>query len=219
MKLWRFIVALLLICCQVLAADSIDNTRAWMSMSSLWGQGGLGASYRTTNATYCVTDFFNYDWGTSEFSYNEVELLKKHGKYFEGVRFRYQAQDNEAAPFIGRHDYFGKKTVYVPFSIHNEIEWRESPYNRDSYLRTQHGLTLFSPETFFDKNELTPFVGIVSYYDWDNTEIEKTRVYVGYSMKVDHYHFSLYYIPWRDGAQEKEWDDQRDFGASIQYHF
>ena len=204
-----------------MAADSFyDNTRGWISLSSLWGQGGMGVSYKTTNATYCLSDFYSYDWQESEFAYNEVELLRKGKNFFGGTKVRYQNSDDEIAPFLGRHDYFGKKRgMFIPFSIHNEIEWRESPYARDSYLRTQHGVTLFSPKSFFDKNEFTPFVSVLSYYDWGNEEIEKTRLYLGYSMKVDRYKFSIYYIPWRDGAQEQEWDDQKDFGASIQYSF
>lgn len=221
MKLLKIIVLACLIGGQVLAADSFyDNTRGWISLSSLWGQGGMGISHRETNATYCLSDFYSYDWGQSEFVYNEVELLRKGKNFFGGTRFRYQSEDSEVAPFVGRHDYFGKKKgMVVPFSVHNEVEWRESPYIGDSYVRTQHGLTLFSPKGFFDKNELTPFVSVIAYYDWKNYEVEKTRLYIGYSMKVDRYKFSVYYIPWRDGRTEQEWDDQKDFGASIQYSF
>lgn len=221
MKSWKIIVLLCLIGSQIMAADSFyDNSRGWISLSSLWGQGGMGVSYKTTNLTYCLSDFYSYDWSEDEFAYNEVEFLIKGKEYFYGTKLRYQNGDDEVAPFIGRHDYFGKKqNMVIPFSIHNEIEWRESPYSVDSYLRSQHGLTVFSPKSFFDKNALTPFASIVTYYDWGDSEFEKTRVYVGYSMRVDKYKFSIYYIPWRDGRLEQEWDDQRDFGATIQYSF
>lgn len=202
------------------AESFLDNTRGWVSLSSLWGQGGMGLSYRNTNYTYSISDFYNYSWKDSSISYNEVELLRRHGSVFEGVRLRYQYEDHEVAPFTGRHDYFDKDDgTPIPFSLHNEIEWRESPYTGDSYLRTQHGFTLFSPKKFFDKNEFTPFASIVAFYDWEEMDIEKTRVYVGYSLKVDRYKFSLYYIPWRDGSIEEEWDDQRSFGATIKYLF
>lgn len=217
----RLIVLTLLIGGTTYAADSFfDNTHGWISMASLWGQGGAGLSYRTENFVYSLSDFFMYDISEGEMEYNEVELLRRHDNVFEGIRLRYQMEDYEIAPFIGRHDYFSKKDGWiVPFSLHNELEWRQSPYDEDSYLRSQHGFTVFSPKKFFGDNELTPFASIVSYVNWEDVEFEKTRVYVGYSMKVSKYKFSLYYIPWRDGKLEKEWDDQMSFGASIKYIF
>lgn len=187
----------------------------WASVSSLWGQGGAGISYSTNKTDYCLSDFFSYDLKYKKLEYNEVEVLVQRKYSFGGLRLRDQSECLEYAPFIGRHDYFPS---LVSFSLHNEIEFRDREDGVD-YLRTQHGLTLFPYDITSDDIRVRFFTSVVPYVNWRETDIEKVRVYVGYSMAIEKYKVSLYYIPWRDGELEKEWDDQNDFGVSMKIAF
>ena len=38
-------------------------------------------------------------------------------------------------------------------------------------------------------------------------------------MYVNKMSVRFYFIPWREGATELSWDDQNNFGVSIQYNF
>tara|TARA_R110000824_G_scaffold218435_2_gene405056 strand:+ start:6009 stop:6638 length:630 start_codon:yes stop_codon:yes gene_type:complete len=202
---------LLLISC--LATTSFAKTNkqwaAWVAPSSFWGQGHAGTTHKIGDKYGSFIYNYVYDWKDTEFKFHETTLKFREDNVQFGSRYRWQ-DNHEVSPFVGASHRWECLTFY------NEIEYRfnQPIYHRD-YVRTRSKIDL----TFFKEEDLRPYIALDLFFNWDATEIEKTRLYVGYSMTVGNRTGTLFVIPWVDGELEENWLDKRRFGVGATINF
>lgn len=187
-----------------------QEIQGWVAGSTLWGQGNAGISLKLKDANLNISDSFVLDIGDKEIDYNEVELSLSNNKNAIGIRNRWEIEYSEYSPFLG---YKTKFKLGLPISLYNEIEFRDVKY--DDYFRTSHTLTVVYPNGFLGEPKIKPFVADSIFFNLNDLNMEKNRLYLGYFIYVSKYKFMIYYIPKVWGDTSKEWDDTMKYGASI----
>lgn len=209
----KTILILTLITLNALISEA--QIRPYISLSSVWGDGGAGLVYKRDDIRYN----FNYNFVLEgrDIVYQQFQLSTDFKDYGGGIRLRKQFRQDEYAPFVYR--VFHLDTHY-PFSIYNELEYRvnNAIYERD-YIRTKNVFVLYASDDFKDKFFLRPYAAVDNFINWDDVDIEKVRFHIGYLISLYNMVVRAYYIPWTYGVKEKEWDDRNSFGASISYYF
>lgn len=191
------------------------EVKPWMSLSSLWGQGGTGVSYKDSPYIYNLRYNFVWDWSDREFQYHQIAPSIDLKDYTVGFKYRYQLEQYEYTPFVG---YFYRLKTYLPVSLYSEVEYRiDSVVKDENYVRSRHIFSIYAPKTFQKKYFIRPYIAWDSFVDWDEADFEKNRLNIGYFMAVKKIKARIYVIPWSNGIEEQEWDDRSSFGASMTY--
>ena len=127
----------------------------WVSTSVLWGQGGIGVRFFEKDFVLSLNNYFVYDWGVGEITYNEFELSYDTKKYGFGLRYRIEHSNDEFAPYIG---FSQSKISFNKFDLLNyyELEQRINPYRSYDYLRG-----LIHTRIRYGDGELRPYVASV----------------------------------------------------------
>ena len=191
------------------------KTRPWISLSSLWGQGGAGITSRQESYTLNLKYYFVLDWKEPEITYHEISKSIDYEDFTLGFKYRYQLSKDEYTPFLG---YFYQKRYKYPFTFYSEAEYRiNSIVNDSDYLRTRHIATIYATDTFCKRYSLRPYVSLDSFVDWSDASVEKVRLNIGYFMNFEKVKVRVYFLPWTWGEKEEEWDDNSWVGATVQY--
>ena len=194
--------------------NNVKRILPWIGLSSIWGQGNSGVALKESeDLTYFLRYNFVWQWDEAEFSYHQVAPSIDYEDLSLGTRYRWQNDQGEISPFVG---YFNQWHTKYPTTLYNEIEYRFNPViSNDDYMRTRTMLTFYATKAFYRKHNLRPYIMADIFTNWREPEIEKTRLIVGYIMRVGRLKGTIYVIPLRDGAKEEEWKDQSRFGASA----
>lgn len=197
--------------------NTSSNCRPWFALSTLWGQGGLGISYKPTSITFSLNYNFVANWALMEFTYHEVDLNSAYDDYKIGIKYRNQLSNNEISPYVGYFMPFNNKML--PLSVYNEVEYRMHSLVKDDYFRSRHIFSIYANNYIVDKIFIRPYIAFDAYIDLDDFRREKNRLNVGYFIDFKNVSVRVYYIPWSVGIKEQEWDDQNSFGASLTYRW
>ena len=201
------------------AKDNKWKIKPWASLSTLWGQGGVGLQLQNSPLRQWNLSYnFVADWlDGADFTYHEVALSVRQKNATLGMKYRHQLSQDEWTPFVAYFIPFEK--LVLPMSIYNEAEYRfNSAFKPNDYLRTRHVFTIYAPNWFHKKFYLRPYVAFDAFWDWDDVEYEKLRLSVGYFIYLKQATVRAYYIPWSTGIEEENWDDKHSFGASVTFH-
>jgi hypothetical protein len=192
--------------------------KPWFALSTLWGQGGLGLQVHNPSRQYGIRYNFVANWlDDFNFTYHEVALSTRADNTTFGIKYRHQLSKDEWTPYVG---YFIPIRTKVPMSIYNEAEYRFNSVVKDGdYLRTRNILTVYAPKWVEEAILLKPYVALDAFMDWEEADYEKLRLNVGYFIHMEKATARIYFIPWSDGIEEEEWDDQSSFGATLIYHW
>jgi hypothetical protein len=193
----------------------------WFSLSSIWGQGSVGSViYRDIKFKIVPSFDFVYDYSEKGFTYKKLGLRIEDEELRYGINFIEQQNENEISPFVGFYSTF--KKVKHPLMLYNQIEYRHNPVFNDfnDYFRSKHGITVFYKERVGNKDfYIRPYISNDFYVSYDNFDLEKSVLFVGYFMKVPKAKINVYFIPYRYGLIENSWNDTKDFGASLVFEF
>ncbi|MFA7219146.1 MAG: hypothetical protein WC119_01295 [Synergistaceae bacterium] len=199
------------------SAEEISKlkVRPWVSLSSLWGQGGAGIKAMDKNGIeYVIPYSFVWDF-EEDFTYHEISPYIGYDSYRIGLKYRRQLHQDEYSPFVG---YFVPFRFHNPITIYNEAEYRMNSVVKDSdYFRTRHIFTVYASDEFREKYFIRPYVSLDSFIDWEEIRDEKIRLSFGYFLYFERVTARVYFTPWSNGTKEREWDDQNNFGASVTY--
>jgi hypothetical protein len=218
MKQTIIIIVAIFIISLTMAEEASIKVHPWFALSTLWGQGGTGLQIQDISLReYGVRYNFVVNWYYFDFTYHEVDLFTRKEKFTLGIRYRCQLSQDEYTPYIG---YFIPLRINIPMSIYNEAEYRFNSVVKDEdYLRTRHIFTVYIPYWVQEKIFLRPYIALDSFIDWDEIDYEKLKLNIGYFINFDNATARIYFIPWSDGVEEQEWDDQRSIGATLTYHW
>jgi hypothetical protein len=190
----------------------LSNIHPWFALSSLWGQGSAGLSYYDDPIIYTLK--YDFVYGSEGFTYHEVAPYMIFDKYSWGIRYRWQLDQDEYAPYVGYFLQF--KDLAVPISLYNELEYRiNSVVKSYDYYRSRHILTFYAP--LEDDDIFRPYFAIDSFINLSSKDFEKTRLNLGYFIYLKSCTVRVYFIPVTYGNKEEEWDDDNSFGASVIY--
>jgi hypothetical protein len=204
----------LLILFLIISSSVFGEIHPWVSIAGIWGQGGAGLSI---NKKHFINYYYVFDWDDKTIDYQEINLFNRINNFTYGLKFKSQLESIEYAPYAG---YFYQYNSKFPITLYNEIEYRINPsFYEEDYIRTRHILAIYATDDFYKKSGVRPFFAFDSLYKWDTLEFEQNRIQIGYFMYVNKMSVRFYFIPWREGATELSWDDQNNFGVSIQYNF
>jgi len=208
---------ILLVSIMVASTSNASNFRPWLSFSTLWGQGGTGIVHEDVEFRKSLTYEFVWDWEEEEFTYHQITSAIDYRAHTVGFKYRYQLSKSEYAPYVG---YFIPIECEFPISIYNEAEYRINSVVKDTdYLRTRHIFSVYAPREFKEKYILWPYIALDTFIDWQEFEIEKIRLNMGYFMTINRIRARVYIIPWSGGIKEEEWDDNSKIGATATYNW
>jgi len=213
MKLLTLLLSAVLFVGQSFAAE----IHPWVSASVLWGQGGIGAVIVTTNYTITASDAFVWDWGNQNVSYNETDINVSIKNNVYGSRFKIQNHNEELAPFVG-HKSKWLENDSVVLRNYNEMEYRNNPYGfDDDYFRGQIYLRLEYKLGVLGEKAIRPYIANSYFFDASGMDFEKDRIYIGYLVQLEKIGFGFYVIPYVFGKTGGEWDDNKPFGAFMNF--
>jgi len=190
----------------------LSSIHPWFALSTLWGQGSAGLSYDKDPYVYSLN--YNFVYGSEGFTYHELAPHILFDKYTLGIKYRWQLDQDEYAPYIGYFLPF--KDFVIPISLYNELEYRIDSVVKDyDYYRSRHILAFYAPIN--DESIFRPYFAIDSFVNLSSKDFEKTRLNLGYFIYLKSCTVRVYFIPVADGNKEEEWDDSNSFGASVIY--